>query len=165
MTWLDAELQRITDDQTGKYSHDDIQAAQSWKLTWERRWESTVKAQAAEREAGNREKQDRLYAHVRASQKRADQNRRDLESGDLTITEFLNRSSRLKLEADEYERRLHGLESAESLIDQMRGDPVGWQDSFFEKWVALRRLRPKVDDWIQDARVTRRNKSREPVKK
>lgn len=160
MTYLDDELDRILDDQTGQYSHEDVQAAKGWHTTWERRWEAQSKTLAAEREQEAKAKQDRLYEHIRATQKEADANKAALEAGDMSVADFLNRSARLKARADEYDRRLAGLGSATSLIDAMRGDPVGFQDSFFDKWTVLQRHRPSIDTWIHEARIKRRNAQR-----
>lgn len=164
-TWLNAEQDRIREDQTGQYSAADVQAAESWRLTWERRWEGEVKTLAARREAATRAKQKQLYEQVRESQKAADEILRALDAGELSVPEFMNRASRLVGRADEYERRLQGLESAESLIDEMRGDPVGFQDSMFDKWQALQRLRPSVDVWIQESRDKRRTAERKRASK
>ncbi len=161
MTYLDDEVDRIKEDRSGQYSHEDVQAAESWRLTWERRWESQVTALASQREQAKKEKQVRLYELIRASQKAADENLRALDAGEMSVPEYLNRSARIKEQADEYERRLQGLDSAESLIDEMRGDPVGWQDSFFDKWTSLQRMRPNLNVWIHESRMTRRNRTRE----
>lgn len=160
MTYLDDELDRILDDQTGQYSHEDVQAAKSWHTTWGRRWEAQSKTLAAQREQEASAKQDRLYEQIRATQKDADANKAALEAGEISVSEFLNRSARLKARADEYDRRLAGIDSAMSLIGAMRGDPVGFQDSFFDKWTALQRHRPSIDIWIDEARTKRRDAQR-----
>lgn len=160
MTYLDDEVDRIKDDPTGQYTVEDIAAAESWRLTWENRWTADVRSLAERRKQASKEKQDRLYEQIRETQKAADANRALLNTGDISVAEFLNRSARINMQADEYERRLQGLQRAQSIIEDMSGDPVGFKDSMFERWTALQRNRPRVDDWIADRRIERRNAAR-----
>lgn len=164
-TWLNAEEDRVREDQTGQYSAADVQAAEGWRITHERRWTGEVRALASQRQAETRDKQNRLYDQMREAQKAADENLRALDAGDLAVPAFMNAAASLVARADEYERRIEGLESAQSIIDQMLGDPVGFQDSMFDKWQALQRLRPSVDQWIHEARERRRAEQRKRTAK
>lgn len=159
MTYLDDEVDRIKADP--RATHRMIQDAESWRTTWKERWRADVVTLAGQRSAANRASRERLYDQMRDTQREADANRAAVEAGEIGTPEFLNRASRLTSRVDEYDRRLQGLVSSEALIAQMTGDPVGWQDSFYEKWTTLQRNRPSLYEWLHEAEESRRRRSRD----
>lgn len=153
MGFLDDEVARIAEDPSKSVA--DVRAAESFRLTWENQWRGQVNRLVAERRSASNEKRSRLYDAIREQQKAIDADTRALDAGELSTAEFMNRRRQHLRKLGEFERRYAGIEGSEKLAADMAGDPVGYMESFFDKWTVLSHQRPSIDAWIDEDRRTR----------
>lgn len=160
-TWLEAQALSVLNDTSGRFDERDRADAEVYVDHFSRQWNGLGNGVADDAVARLTSRQGDVYQYIRDSQRETDANAEALESGAMSVEDFLTKNASITARRKELERMLVGLESNEAHIEAIREDPVGYWDALLEKWPTLHQQRPDIYAFLHNRKLDRASKERE----